>query len=516
MIFGDADRARFALNSLRAGLAFALRTGASDPRWLALQASRKFPQFVPQALRAWLEPSDNPFAGISLRDAREIQSPDFRIEMGQGVRCSGLGRNTRPPVPLSPAGSGVRVLHVLTSSLPYTQSGYSLRSHAVLKAQRQAGIDARALTRLNYPLVIGAWPREPEREIDGVRYRAVVAPHWPGREADRLQLQAQQTLTQLERWETEDGWRPDLIHTTTDFRNALVAQAVAGALDIPWVYETRGERELTWLQSVPPEQQPLARNSSFFRSWRDKETQMTKSAAAVVALSNVQREGLIARGISPEKISVVPNALWTSEIGAAANKSAARAQLGLPESAAIFGSISSVVPYEGFETAIEALAKLRSAKPESDWHFILVGSGTALPALKSRAEELALGDCVHFVGKIPQSEIGPWYDALDCFVIPRVDSPLTRSVTPIKGLQAAAHGIPIVASDLPALKEVTPDEPAGMLVPPSDPSALAAAIQRATSTEPAALAASAQEFARARTWEANAERYNSLYHAILS
>lgn len=78
-----------------------------------------------------------------------------------------------------------------------------------------------------------------------------------------------------------------------------------------------------------------------------------------------------------------------------------------------------------------------------------------LPALKDLAKELGVEARVRFVGKVPQDEVVPWYKSLDIFVVPRLDCPVCRTVTPVKPLAAMALGIPVVASDLPALREVT-------------------------------------------------------------
>src|SRR5699024_4787124 len=59
------------------------------------------------------------------------------------------------------------------------------------------------------------------------------------------------------------------------------------------------------------------------------------------------------------------------------------------------------------------------------------------------------------VGKQPATTIWKWYAALDIFVIPRKNQDVCRTVTPIKTLMAQANGVPVVASDLPALREVT-------------------------------------------------------------
>ncbi|MDD7385266.1 MAG: glycosyltransferase [Actinomycetaceae bacterium] len=446
-------------------------------------------------------------------------------------------RNTEGEQPL-------RVLHILTNSLPATQSGYSLRSHAVLRAQRAAGIDARAATRYGYPLTVGRILTERTQTIDGVPYYRLISSHWPHTLPERLAEQARLLLDLVDSLTRTEGWTPDLIHTTTPYRNGLVAKAVAQALGIPWVYEVRGEQEKTWLSKVPEQFRDDASISWHFRTLHAQEQRMIEAADAVIALSEVQKRNFAARGVSAEKISVVPNAMWSGDIGRTLTTRQARAELNLPLDATIIGSVSSVVEYEGFDTALQALRILldedlhrekdRAEHAEYDdphphdraphstshnWFFVLVGDGTDLPRLKRIVAHSGspLADHVVFAGKVPAGRAAVWYQALDCFVIPRIDSPVTRAVTPMKGLQAAAFGVPMVASDVPALAEVTPDAPAGFVVTPADADALAHGIMQAITTaktDPNKMREAALGFAHAHTWEINAARYAKVYEQL--
>ena len=105
------------------------------------------------------------------------------------------------------------------------------------------------------------------------------------------------------------------------------------------------------------------------------------------------------------------------------------------------------------------------------------------------------------------------------FVVPRKDLDVTRSVTPLKPVEALACARPVVASDLPALREIIDDGGNGLLVPAASPVELARTISallldasRRASMGRAGRAAVLAE----RTWAANAEalaaRYAGLHH----
>ena len=107
---------------------------------------------------------------------------------------------------------------------------------------------------------------------------------------------------------------------------------------------------------------------------------------------------------------------------------------------------------------------------------------------------------------------------MDLFANPRVDERAARLITPLKPFEAMALGIPVLVSDLPALREIVDPPHRGVVAPPGDPIALAAAIE-ALADDPdrrAALAAAGRDWVRReRTWTANGPRYRAAYEAIL-
>lgn len=104
--------------------------------------------------------------------------------------------------------------------------------------------------------------------------------------------------------------------------------------------------------------------------------------------------------------------------------------------------------------------------------------------------------------------------ALDVMVVPRIDARVTRLVTPLKPVEAMALGVPVIASDLPALRELVDDGRAGTLIPPGDPAALADAIMsldKDAELREACVRAGREEVESRRTWGHNAEVYRALY-----
>lgn len=415
----------------------------------------------------------------------------------------------------------LRVLHVLTSSLPHTQSGYTLRSHALLRAQASAGLTVRAVTRIGYPVIIGRPAARAIDVVDSIAYRRILPARTQASPIARLTQMSRSLAREVERFS------PHVLHTTTNYVNALVTQSVARSYGLPWVYEMRGVLECTWVAGRPSWQESEALGSERFALLRDKEAEMAGRADAVIVLSQVQAEDLTARGVAPERIAVVPNAVDPQVLTVTGLPSAdARAALGLARDGLWVGSVSSLVGYEGFDVLLQAVARARGQG--ADIRCALVGDGVSRPGLVALAAELGLGRSVCVLpGRVDRSSAMNWYQALDVFCVPRLDTPVCRLVTPIKPMTAMALGRPVVVSSLPALRELTALG-ASRSFPPGDAEALARVLIRMAaesggrsgpasagdpSQPPGPLSCPPQQ--GLPTWDANAARQIEIYKELV-
>ncbi len=127
-------------------------------------------------------------------------------------------------------------------------------------------------------------------------------------------------------------------------------------------------------------------------------------------------------------------------------------------------------PRKGFPMAVRAFGML--AGRFEDLRLVVAGEGPDReavfdlpPAVRAR---------VHFAGQVPHDDLPSYHAAADVFVAPSVGGESFGVVL----VEALAAGLPVVASDIAGYREVLRDGVEGILIPPSDPAALAGAVAR--------------------------------------
>lgn len=147
----------------------------------------------------------------------------------------------------------------------------------------------------------------------------------------------------------------------------------------------------------------------------------------------------------------------------------ARRRFGLPEGVPVMGCAARLHPTKRLDLAIRLLPRM----PER--HLALAGQGPDHDRLTALAAELGVADRVHFVGELQPTAIGGFLAALDVFVFPTI-----AETFGLAAVEAAAAGVPVVATDLPVLHEVleVDGRPAALLVDTADVAAFAAAVDR--------------------------------------
>src|SRR5699024_10623547 len=245
-------------------------------------------------------------------------------------------------------------------------------------------------------------------------------------------------------------------------------------------------------------------------------TECMLAADLVVTLGEAMRADIEARGVPRERLLVVPNAVDTSFLAPLPSGAKVRARLGIGPDDFVAGTTTSCFGYEGLDVLLDAVALMREHGTRA--HALVVGDGPELPSLRARAQDLGLAGAAHFVGRVPSSDVRTYHAALDVFTVPRRDERVCRMVTPLKPVEAMAGGLPIVASDLPALREIVEPGVTGELIPAGQSVCLADVLSNLSyshKTRTSYGCAGRSVVEEERTWAGAAYRYDGAYRGLI-
>jgi glycosyltransferase involved in cell wall biosynthesis len=172
--------------------------------------------------------------------------------------------------------------------------------------------------------------------------------------------------------------------------------------------------------------------------------------------------------------------------------------------------------WKGVDVLLEALARVPDA------HGLVVGGHereTDLARLRALATRLRIDDRVTFTGHLLPSAVAGRLARADVLALPNPASAIsTHSTSPLKLFEYMAAGKAIIASDLPAIREVLTDEVNALLVTPGDAEALAAAIRRLANDAVLRrrLGERAQSAVAEYSWDRRAERLEALFAQVIA
>jgi len=203
---------------------------------------------------------------------------------------------------------------------------------------------------------------------------------------------------------------------------------------------------------------------SLVRAALDRVTR--RRVSRFVAVSQAVRSGLTADGVDPAMITVIPNGI---DLEALRRQAHAGPAVELPEALARVGCVGRLERVKGVEYFLRAAGLLAADSP--DVRFIVAGTGSDEPRLRSLATSLGLAGMVDFLGYV--EPVARLLTSLDVVVIPSLSE-----ASGLTAMEAMALGVPVVASLVGGLPEVVENGETGLLVPPGDEAALARAIAR--------------------------------------
>lgn len=231
----------------------------------------------------------------------------------------------------------------------------------------------------------------------------------------------------------------------------------------------------------------------------------------VVAPSNYVNARLVGEGLPTGKIRTIWNGVNVDRFRRPVSVADVRAKYGLDPSAMLVASSALLIPEKGIGFLIEAAREVVRTSP--DVQFVHIGDGPRLQEYRDRVASLGLENHFKFAGLLNLAEIAPLVSSADVFTLPCVWGEAFSLVV----LEAMAAGKPVIATRIGGNMEAVEDGRSGILVPPGDPAALAAAILR-LQNDPALRQQMAEESGR-RSTEFHVDRWVDqtidLYHELL-
>ena len=359
----------------------------------------------------------------------------------------------------------IKVLHVLDHSLPL-HSGYTFRTRSILTVQHQMGIQTVLVTGCKHSE--NSQCQDAIEEIDGLTFYRTY-PTFLSKLPVFNQLDVVFTLIQRLK-SVIPVERPDVIHAHSPCLNGIAALYVGKKFHIPVLYEMRA----SW-EDAAVSHGVCRENDLRYKISRALETNVLKRSDHVTTICEGLKGDIRVRGIFPEKITVIPNAVNIDQFQPLNEKDTALlTQLNLADKKTL-GFIGSFYEYEGLELLVKAMAALKNECP--NFHVLLVGGGQAENQLKKMVSKLDIADHVTFTGRVGHSEVKNYYSIIDLLVYPRLPMRLTELVTPLKPLEAMAMGKPCIASDVGGHKELIADQEDGLLFKAGDLDSLVALLK---------------------------------------
>lgn len=403
------------------------------------------------------------------------------------------------------------VVHLHKTAYPFENTGGSIRCLNTVTSQLRMGLDPYIVTPCGYPgfeALAGIKTRELIAGVEQFR----IGPNAPGLRAlsppDRLRYSLFHVAKILQ---MRGG---NLIHAASGVRGyelALLGIALKQLSGLPLIYEVRSFHEHTWT-SIRDDALELEKTKLRII----KENACMANADRIITISESMRGVLVKRGVDQGKIEVVPNAIdETKYLGKKFEPIRIERLRGAD---LVIGYVSNISKREGHEFLIRAIHRLRE-KTKRDFRGLFVGAGPERGALEKLCVQLNLQDVIFFAGEVDHDCINSYYKAIDIFVVPRVPDYAGDWVTPLKPYEAMALEIPIIVSDLSALKEIVgADEDRGLIARPADVDSLVTQLTRYIDDpimrNNKAQAAKKWVFS-ARTWSSNATKYHEIYRRLI-
>jgi phosphatidylinositol alpha-1,6-mannosyltransferase len=294
-------------------------------------------------------------------------------------------------------------------------------------------------------------------------------------------------------------WRPDALIASGE-RSVWLAAGLARQFQFPWVAVGHG----TEFSDVAAWERRLTRWSF-------------QQATAVVSVSQYTQQRMLAIGICPRMMRVIPNGADPArfQVLPSAEVPAFRESLGL-NGCRLLLTVGSVTERKGQSVVIRALPHILAKAPNT--HYLMAGMPSKEHEFTLLARKLGVADHVHFLGRVDARDVVRYLNCCDLFVMTsRHTKDGDFEGYGIAVVEAALCGLPAVVSANSGLMEAIADGETGLLVPEDDEIGTAEAVLLLLRDDAARCRmgeAARRRALREQTWEHRVTEYDRLLRGL--
>ena len=282
-------------------------------------------------------------------------------------------------------------------------------------------------------------------------------------------------------WHDQDAFRSgraDIVHFRSIYEGYPLARQKERFCR-RMIYEVNGLPSIELKYHYPQ----VADDRELSRKLMAQEDACLAAADLVITVSRVNAEYLLSRGVPSERIRVIPNGVHLNQFSYRSPKLRYRDLQDSRRPLRILYS-GTFSPWQGTLQALEAVALYRRDYPAE---LMLVGPlrRDQEKQLHERAWELGLADAIKILGPVTRDAVAALHHESDVVLAPllRNDRNLVQGCCPLKVLEAMASGTPIIASDLPVVRELAAPDCEAILVRPGSGKAIKDGMLRLRNTE---------------------------------
>ncbi len=247
-------------------------------------------------------------------------------------------------------------------------------------------------------------------------------------------------------------FQPDIVFAPWAYPDGYAAVKLARQALLPVVVQVHGS-DVRSLDAIPSRIPGTA--------WA------LRQADGVIAVSRELSNRVIGLGVDARRVEVVIDGVDPQQFHPG-DRIAARSKISLASGIKHLLFVGNLVHVKGIDVLLTACQKLSSTV--GPWQLHVIGEGPLRGRLVRQSKSLGIGDHVRFHGSIAHEVLPDWFRAADLFVLPSRSEGVPNVL-----LEAAACGLPFVASDVGGIPEIA-DIGASHLVPPENPQFLSQAI----------------------------------------